>query len=316
MDDRIKRHRMLCRNGKIFPYHYSDSLKKIFPEDGLITGFFCDEEDNLVFSIAQLGILTMDAKGNASIKNNSKNGLNLSFLQTKSNIVLAYSVFSFNKGINGIINGKETEIPYTLTRIKIPAYHAAVLPSASIVMSTATELLFIDLNHLPLAVYPCSVPPLFIYPESDSSVWISQNNIGGIFRLYWNRVKGTVDRTNQYYTNVIVSSICTDSANGFWFTTLANGCITSLPLVPNCYRGQMGCYPLKILQDGADNGRYAFISTENEIFLYRSDSVFLPPKQLQFQSEKPIQDILISGNLLYVIISGGNVLIDLQKDFT
>ena len=301
-----------AENGKILPYQFNRALKRIFPEGGLTTGFFCDEDDNLVFGISRMGILVIDANGNTSIKSDPLADYR-SFLHTKSNIVFGYNYNSVTKGIKGTVNGKEIVIPYPDSRKKQNSYRGAVLPSGSIVMPSSAELLFIDFTHLPPARFPLSDPPIFIYPESDSSVLISQFTTGGISRLNWNRTKNTVSQTHQYFTNVIVSSICTDSAGGFWFTTLDNGLYytpsfsTQLLSHSNTLLSAQNITSMAQQENGSP-----LISTEKEIFVYRNDSVFPLPEQFQFKSEEPIQNILISGNLLYVIKSTENRLIDLK----
>jgi ligand-binding sensor domain-containing protein/anti-sigma regulatory factor (Ser/Thr protein kinase) len=304
-----------AENGKILPYRFNNSLKKVFPKGGLITGFFCDEEDNLVLGISRLGILVMDATGNASIKYDSQ-GAYRSFLQTKSNIVFGYNFNSVTKGIKGTVDGKEVEIPYPDRLIKAHSYRGAVLPSGSIILPSTAKLLFIDFTHLPPAAYPCSDPPIFVYPESDSSVLISHFSIGGFSRLNWNRAKNAISQTHQYFTDVTVSSMCTDSAGGFWFTTLDNGLYYTPSFSTQLLSRSNALLSAQNLTGMAqqENGAPMF-STEKEIFVYRNDSVFLAPGQFQFKSEKPILNILISGNLLYVTRGGENRLLDLKKGY-
>ncbi|OFX27708.1 MAG: hypothetical protein A2033_02905 [Bacteroidetes bacterium GWA2_31_9] len=211
-------------NNKIYQYEYNDTLAKIFTDNihPVKKSFCIDRSKNLSFCLYREGLFIVDSVGNIKRRNNNYTSSIILIDENKNTRVLPiYRQYSKTLGHYLDIDYNNKLIKTNLDHIVTQEYgqsEGACLVNDSLVFFYGKTLYILHDNKLVRQnIYDTRIT--WISFDCNAIIWVGTAG-NGIFGY-----ESLISKTAKYhlFKNDIVTSICLDNENSYWFTTYNSG---------------------------------------------------------------------------------------------
>lgn len=212
------------QNGRVHQYKYNSVLTPYLDRD-MLSSIYVDTNDMLHIGTYLSGYITVSSKGKLSrlITDSTHNGIGIVIINDTIPLCFTNGSIADQSQVTLFLEGTEKEQVFNIEAPHVLPYNKTVrciaLANGKFLLSSRDRVIYFSPKSKE-ELYRFSENVIAINEDSHGAIWIGTDG-KGVYQ-YSNGLSKTHEPVNYFPGNTI-TSICEDSENGIWVTSITNG---------------------------------------------------------------------------------------------